>query len=102
MNCSNWETETKLPLVTSCKQAARLFSLSLERKLTIREYIVMRVHLFMCKTCTFYGNQVKALRAIFIRHEEVLSNTPVSSDDQLSDKAKMKIKKSLMSNDDLS
>lgn len=89
----NWEKPTPVPVVTSCKQAARLVSVSFERKLTFREWFSMRLHLMMCKTCTFYGRQIKALRRIFIRHEEVLSNTPASDDEKLSDQAKQRIKK---------
>ncbi|MBF0331301.1 MAG: zf-HC2 domain-containing protein [Candidatus Omnitrophica bacterium] len=88
----NWEQPTDLPLTTSCKQAARLVSISFERKLTWREYTTMRIHLMMCKTCTFYGRQIKALRAIFTRHEEVLNNTPCTCDEQLAADAKQRMK----------
>ena len=91
----NWEDPTPAAIVTSCKQAARLVSISFERRLTLRESLSMRAHLMMCKTCTFYGRQIKALRAIFIRHEEVLSNTPAADDEKLSDQAKERIKKTI-------
>ena len=88
---ANWEHETKLPLVTSCKQAARLVSISVERKLTIRECLSMRLHLWMCKTCTRYRNQITALRHIFIRHSEALENTPASTEEYLDQNVKDKI-----------
>jgi hypothetical protein len=91
----NWEEPTPVPIVTSCKQAARLVSVSFERRLTLRECFSMRLHLMMCKTCTFYSRQIKALRAIFTRHEEVLSNTPAADDEKLSDQAKQRIKKTI-------
>jgi len=91
----NWEDPTPVPIVTSCKQAARLVSMSFERKLSLREWVVMRLHLMTCKTCTFYGRQIKALRTIFNCHEEVLSNTPASDDEKLTDQAKQRIKKTL-------
>jgi hypothetical protein len=91
----NWEDPTPVPIVTSCKQVARLVSMSFERKLTGREWLSMRIHLMMCKTCTFYGRQIKALRAIFTRHEEVLSNTPASDEEKLTDQAKARIKKTI-------
>jgi hypothetical protein len=94
----NWEDPTPVPIVTSCKQAARLVSVSFERRLTLRELFSMRLHLMMCKTCTFYRRQIKALRAIFIRHEEVLSNTPAVNDENLSDQAKDRIKKTINEN----
>jgi hypothetical protein len=88
----NWEDPTPVPIMASCKQAARLVSISFERPLTLREWFSMRLHLIRCKTCTFYGRQIKALRAIFTRHEEVLTNTPASNDEKLSDQAKQHIK----------
>ena len=88
----DWQKPTRVPLVTSCKQAARLVSISFERRLTLREWAVMRLHLLMCRTCTFYGRQIKALRAIFIRHEDVLSNTETLPQEKLDDQAKTRIK----------
>ncbi|MBF0122106.1 MAG: hypothetical protein HQL21_01695 [Candidatus Omnitrophica bacterium] len=93
---TNWEHETKLPLVTSCKQAARLVSISVERNLSIREFLSMRIHLWMCKTCTRYRNQMKALRNIFLHHEEVLDNVPASVEECLDQQAKEKIKAKLL------
>ncbi len=89
---ANWEEPTRAPLVTSCKQAARLVSISFERRLSLRDWFSMRAHLLMCKTCTFYGRQIKALCAIFARHEEVLANTPASVDEKLDDKVRQRIK----------
>ena len=93
----NWEQPALLPLLTSCKQAARLVSVSFERKLAWREWLTMRLHLMMCKTCTFYGRQIRALRMIFRRHEEILSNTAASSGEKLTEQAKQRIKDSLRS-----
>ena len=83
MSNANWEQETKLPLVTSCKQAARLVSMGFERGLTLREFIVMKFHLLNCRTCSFYRRQITALRKAFVRHEEVLDKTPCSPDERL-------------------
>ena len=88
---SNWEVEAKFPVVTSCKQAAQLINVSLERRLTLREMLTMWIHLTMCKTCSFYRRQIKALRQIFIRHEEVLEKIPPSEDEKLSPSAKIRI-----------
>lgn len=88
---SNWQQETKLPLVTSCKQAARLVSIYVERPLSLREFFSMRIHLWMCKTCTRYRNQITALRKIFICHEQALENTTASSHECLDPKARERI-----------
>ncbi len=94
---SNWEQETVLPVATSCKQAARLVSLSFERSLSWREWLTMSVHLWSCKTCSIYRRQIKALRSIFIHHHEVLENTPADPTERLGEQAKERIKKSLSS-----
>ena len=88
---SNWEEEAKFPLITSCKQAAQLVNVAMERRLTLREFVTMRVHLFMCKTCSFYRRQINALRRIFLCHEEALENIPPSDDEKLSESAKARI-----------
>jgi len=80
---SNWEQEAQFPLLVSCKQAAQLVSLSFERRLTIREFFTMRLHLFLCKTCTFYRRQIAALRRIFVRHDEFFQNIPPLNDHSL-------------------
>lgn len=97
MKASNWEKTDHLPIVTSCKQAARLVSLSFERPLKFYELLVMRLHLMNCKTCSFYYRQIKALRSIFIRHHEVLDNTPSGVDERLDEGAKNRIKESITS-----
>jgi hypothetical protein len=46
----------------SCREATRLISESLDRRLTLRERISLRVHLFVCKICTRYRQQVLFIR----------------------------------------
>jgi hypothetical protein len=42
----------------------RLMSESLERRLSIRERLGLRLHLFVCAWCARYLNQIKSLRFI--------------------------------------
>ena len=95
---ANWEEGTNAPLLTSCKQAARLISLSCERRLTIREFLSMRLHLCLCKTCAFYRRQITALRAIFICHEKVLENTPATEGECLDQQARQRIQETIERN----
>lgn len=81
--------------MTSCKQAARLVSLSFERRLTPGEYVTMRLHLSMCKTCNYYRKQVRSLRSVFAKHEEVLENTPPSECECLSEETKKRMRQKL-------
>ena len=92
MKNTNWEKETKVGLVTSCKQAARLVSLSFERKLSLREFLAMRFHLWTCQTCSFYRRQITFLRQAFVRHEQLLDNVPPSSCECLDPGAKARIR----------
>ena len=46
----------------SCKQASQLISQSLDRPLTMRERFALKLHLFVCKYCKRFGQQVQTLR----------------------------------------
>lgn len=89
------EKETRTGWLVSCKQAALLVSLSFERQLSLREFIVMRLHLCLCKTCSFYRAQISVLRKVFTRHEELLANVPPLEQDRLSSQARERIRGAL-------
>lgn len=46
----------------SCKEVPRLVSESLDRKLSLRQRIAMRIHLFMCKLCARYERQIHFIK----------------------------------------
>jgi hypothetical protein len=46
----------------SCKQASQLISQSLDRSLTLRERIALKLHLIICKYCKRFSQQVHTLR----------------------------------------
>jgi hypothetical protein len=46
----------------SCKQASRLLSQSLDRRLTWRELTALRLHLTICDVCRRFGRQLLLLR----------------------------------------
>lgn len=54
--------------IISCKAAARLMSLSCERKLTLREQIALKAHLAVCQTCRNCRRQIQALQKILPRY----------------------------------
>lgn len=82
--------------VRNCKNLTPLFSESLDRKLSVREKIELKLHLFTCESCVRYVHQIKFLR-------EALQNHAGQIDDQsllekrLSPAAKERIKKTLRS-----
>ncbi len=42
----------------SCKDAARLLSERRDRRLPLRTYVSLRLHVFACKMCRIYGAQL--------------------------------------------
>jgi hypothetical protein len=50
-------------LSPTCKQAARLQSEAMDRRLSLLERAGLRLHLFLCKWCRRYGAQLKFLRS---------------------------------------
>ncbi len=53
------ETGTEM---ISCKEATRLASLQLERQLTLRERLALRMHLAICVGCRRMERQFRFLR----------------------------------------
>lgn len=49
-------------MMLSCKEASRLVSQGLDRKLGFGERVALRVHLTICDGCTNFKDQVAFLR----------------------------------------
>ena len=45
-----------------CKQASQLISQSLDRSLTLRERLALKLHLFICAFCKRFSQQVRVIR----------------------------------------
>ncbi|MGO8696812.1 MAG: zf-HC2 domain-containing protein [Limisphaerales bacterium] len=90
-NLARWVGE----LSPSCKEAARLQSLALDRPLRPVEIMGLRFHLLFCKWCRAYGKQIRFLRST--ARERVPENEPLSSPPALSPDARERIKRSLRS-----
>lgn len=50
-----------------CKEVIRLASESNERRLTIRERVLMRLHFWVCDWCQRYMDQTRSIRRACIR-----------------------------------
>jgi hypothetical protein len=50
-------------LSPTCKQATRLQSEAMDRRLSFFEKLGLRLHLLLCKWCRRYGAQLKFLRS---------------------------------------
>lgn len=46
----------------SCKEASRLLSQSLDRKLSWKERLELRFHLFICDMCKRFAKQLKIMQ----------------------------------------
>lgn len=72
----------------NCQQTSQLVSQSLDRRLTWQERFSLRMHLWMCKYCKRFQQQVIALRAALSRQ---LTQTESDTNIRLSDVAKTNI-----------
>ncbi len=70
----------------TCKEAARLISEGLDRKLSLRQRMSLRLHLIMCGACSAYRRQVETLNRVVRRRfgqsadDATASDAPVCSD----------------------
>ena len=46
----------------SCKEASRLLSEAMDRKLSLGEHLQLKFHLAMCEGCRNFGRQMNFLR----------------------------------------
>ncbi len=81
-------------LSPSCKEAIRLQSAALDRKLTLLERFGLRFHLVLCKWCRSYGRQITFLRSAA---RELAPDDPHSPQQALSSAARERIKGMLRS-----
>ena len=79
-------------LSPNCKQASRLQSESLDRKLPILQRIGLQLHLMLCKWCRRYGKQIRFLRQAAHQHSDDLEEP---TDQRLPDAARERIKQRL-------
>lgn len=54
----------------SCRKAAELTSHALDRRLSTRERLALRAHLFMCCICRNYEKQLELIRTAMTRLRE--------------------------------
>lgn len=73
----------------TCREIIPVFSQSLDRKLSLREWIVARLHLFVCADCVRYLKQLRFLREAF-RFQETLDHAS-----SLTPEARARLKASL-------
>ena len=73
-----------------CKDIVKIISASLDRKLTLRERLIMKLHLAACEPCVRYLDQSKLLSTAAQTIDEELKNDLYAG--RLSDDARERIK----------
>jgi hypothetical protein len=81
-------------LSPSCREATRLQSEAMDRPLRLRQRTGLRVHLFLCRWCRRYGQQIGFLRSLAHEHEKHNQTLPPQT---LRPEAKERIKERLKS-----
>lgn len=79
-------------LSPNCKEASRLQSQALDRKLPWVQRFGLRIHLLLCEWCRRYGKQIRFLRDTTREHPEHL---PEPGCEKLSQNARERIKQRL-------
>jgi hypothetical protein len=81
---------TILRRLPPCKEIVQIVSASIDRRLTLRERIVMKLHLVACKPCVRYMNQSQFLSNATHQLDEKTIEDAFSG--KLSDEARQRIK----------
>ena len=76
--------------LSKCREITPIIGESLDRKLTLREVLSMRLHLITCRACRNYLSNIKFIREVFEQDE-----SPTDLSASLTDEARERMKKSL-------
>ncbi len=79
----------------SCKEATQLVSEGLDRELSFWQRMSLRLHVLMCRACSRYTRQVKALDEAVSKH--YCGDPSVQKPERLPDNALNRIKAALRS-----
>lgn len=71
-----------------CRQSSKLVSDAMDRRLTGRERIALRLHLLMCRYCRTFARQLGYLR-------ELVSQAGLPQDERLSEQQREQLRESL-------
>ena len=78
-----------------CKIITPIIGKSIDRKISLREKITIKLHFLTCKACANYLKQIKFLRQAMQIQEKVFTNGNDVSNAKMSAEAKDRIKKAL-------
>jgi len=78
-----------------CKAIVKLMTASMDGRLTVREWIVMKVHLFSCDSCVNFLKQIRFIRETLLKSDDKLVQEDQSV--KLSDDARARMKRAIES-----
>ncbi len=94
-NLSKSLTRGAAVISPSCKEATRLQSESMDRKLSVWEQVGLRLHLLLCKWCRRYRQQLGFLRtAAHQCDEHQVTKRPEGLSTEARERIKQKVKAS--------
>lgn len=79
----------------SCEKISRLYSDSLEEKLSLRQRMQLRLHMLMCTYCSRFREQIQFLREAARRAHQSRNETDSVPVEGLSAEARGRIKKAV-------
>lgn len=83
--------------IASCKEATKLMSDKLERRLSLGENVQLTIHLSLCHACTYTQKQFATLKKIFNHYGKLAGQIlPSDKNQTLSPEARTRIKSSLI------
>jgi hypothetical protein len=80
-----------------CTELIPIMSQSLERRWTLRERVIMRLHFLYCEYCLRYLKQLHFMRDSARLGADKIQNTATTSTPDLSEEASARIKRALTS-----
>ena len=79
-------------LMLSCKEASRLISEELDRKLSLYERVMLKMHLAMCSVCKHVQRQLEALSKVISSKAQSQETSSFSEGPSLSESSKEHMK----------
>ena len=76
----------------SCKRASQLISEAMDRKLSLRERMLLRFHLLICGACQTYRRQLAVIRRAFGEGTKTLDDLVASGGLKLSGEARDRLR----------
>ena len=83
----------------ACRQTVAIISESMERQLSLREKVLVKVHLWACSWCQWYMEHLLLLRDTLRAQPTEPSEGNLSNTPGLSDEARERLKRALSSKD---